>query len=1186
MKNPYPTAILSLTAAIAMATPCLAQRGPVPGFNSSTPYLIHYGNWTSTLVNQARTNYKLVIVHPTSNITPADILTIRRGPDSTIGTADDVKVLAYISVGEDDRPGAPFEGDGTGPRLDPRPAPTYSLPLTDSIAPLGKASPVDKGPFASYYLDDNDHDGLPDQNPTFGGYYVNPGDPEWYEILKNKTKAVDERAGIQEILTTTYGAGYGCDGLFMDTLDTPAPNSFEVTYFEWTAKAYRDLVKKISDDNPTKLLLANRGVFFYNPNLKPYAYTLRPYINLLMFESYYTDSSGSGAATAYFDDNKFNYAPKINAEANRPDGFTVISLGYTSSGEPPALIAQDFIESQRVQGWMLYRTNPSLDALPFNTQAATWNAANPDTAPPLWVSTAAIGGDSDPGTAGNQPPAPRVGVQQVIAGDGSVTLRWDVAEDQTGPVKYNVYYTNAATLDFGTATKLANVATSIPDNYKTGAGSGKFPYQYTVTGLTSGTAYRFAVRAEDALAHEDTNTVVLTATPQSAASPYRGITIDGAFTDWSDIPVIAADPVDGTSVDFANVQVANDEDYLYVRFTLHNAASPFSDFNAHLFLDTDNNPATGLPVSGAGIGSEVMIETGFAYDQRGGGFNEGGVNGVNWLISPSGPSTDFELRISRAAVFANGGAPIFPGNTIRLALQDNGGDTTAGIQFSFGAIASHFAFINVDGNAADWAEIPATRLDPSADGIPDVVSMKVANDADYLYVLLEYNGAADTNTFNGSPSIFLSLDNDANTATGFDVYGLHRIGAEVSWQNDFPFAQNATTYNREAVFTNGAAGITPYYTSTTFQEYRIARNATYTIGGGAPQAVFPNNRIKLAMWSDSGIAAEFAGAADYAFAAAPPAGNFAAITIDGTFTDWASIPVRAARSSSGAAMDWATLKLANDGQYLYGRFTLHSAPPAAPFSESSTNIFLDTDNNPATGFVPGGTSIGSALLIQGGTGYDQRTGLFNEGIASGLDWLIAGSGTEWEFRVSRTALYADSAPVFPLGTIRLVLQDDRPETPGTLLTAAGVPYTFQTNGSVSAWQAWRIANFTTAELANASLSGSTADFDKDGITNLMEFALGLLPKTPDASGLPSGLVKTFGADRALTFTYTRRAPADGVTYLPETSSNLTTWNGDQSQFSTVTTTPLAGGMERLEIRLNATVPGSPKFVRLKAVLAP
>lgn len=679
--------------------------------------------------------------------------------------------------------------DGDGPRIDPRPS--YESPLA-GVAPLGLASPGGNG-FASYYLDDNDHDGQPDRNAIFGGYYVNPGDPAWYEILKTKTKASDGRAGIQELLTTTTGNGYGCDGLFLDTLDTPAPNSFGATFFEWTTPAYRALVKKISDDNPAKLLMANRGVFFYNPNLKNYAYTLRPYIDMLMFESYYTDSSGSGAATAFFADNKFNFAPKINAEASRPDGFTVVSLGYTASGEAPGVAAQDFIESQRDQGWMLYRTNPALNVLPFNTQAATWNAANPDVTAPTWDSTAAAGGDSDPGTPGNQPPAPRTGVQEVVTGSGFAKVRWDVARDQTGPVKYHLYYTTDAVLNFATATKLANIAPAIPDSYRSGSGAGRFPYEYTLGSLTNGTEYRFAIRAEDALGHEDTNAVVLAGTPQPNPSTYRVVSIDGSFVDWDGVPVLSNDPVDASApVDFADVQVANDANYLYVRFTLHAAASPFIDWESHLFLDTDNNPATGMPVNGANIGSEVMIESGSAYDQRGGGFNEGGVNGIAWSLSPAGPGTAFELRLSRNATFANGGGPIFSGNTIRLALQDNRGDTSAGILLDFAASppppppTSHYAPISVDGNAADWAEIPDSKLDALGDGTPDIAALKVANDADYLYVLVQYNGPVDTNTLNGSPSIFLSVDNDANTGTGFDIYTLGQVGAEVSWQTTFP----------------------------------------------------------------------------------------------------------------------------------------------------------------------------------------------------------------------------------------------------------------------------------------------------------------------------------------------------------------------------------------------------------------
>ena len=1003
------SALCSL-AATTLSAPCLAQRGPVPGFSTATPYLIHYGNWTPTLVTEARTGYKLVILHPSaSNITAADIASIRSGPDNIAGNTDDVKVLAYISVGEDDRPGAPFAADGNGPRIDPRPA--DATPLESITDPMGLPSPGGTG-FASYYLDDNNRDGQPDRNSIFGGYYVNPGDPAWYQILKTKTKAVDGRAGIHELLTTTTGNGYGCDGLFLDTLDTPAPNSFGATFFEWTSEAYRDLVKAISDDNPGKLLLANRGLFFFNPNLKNYAYTLRPHINLLMFESYYTDSSGSGAATAFFDDNKFNFAPKINAEANRPDGFTVIGLGYTSPGEPPALIAQDFVECQQQQGWLLYRTNPALNSLPFNTDAAAWNAANPDNAAPTWDSTAATGADSDPGTPGNQPPAPRVGVQEVAVASGTATVRWDLARDQTGPVKYNLYYTTAAALDFGTATKIANVATAIPDTYLGGTGAGRYPYEHTLTGLTNGTTYRFAIRAEDALGNEDPNTVVLAATPQSNPASFRAIAIDGSFTDWDGVPVLAADPVDAAPVDFADVQVANDANYLYVRFTLHTTASPFSDFNTHLFLDTDNNPATGLPVGGANIGSEVMIESGSAYDQRGGGFNEGGVNGIAWSLSPAGPATSFELRLSRSATFANGGAPVFSGNTLRLALQDNRGDTTAGILLDFAPAPpppSTYATINVDGNPADWAGIPVAGTDPTGDGTPDIASLKVANDDDYLYVLVQYNGAVDTNTLNGSPSVFLSLDNDANTATGFNIYGLNQIGADVSWQNDFPFAQDAATFNRGAVFTNGAAGISPYFSNTTVQEYRIARNATYSIGGGPAQAVFPNNTIKLASWSDHGSAAEFAGAVNYAF---------------------------------------------------------------------------------------------------------------------------------------------------------------------------------QSNPNDAAYESWRAGKFTAPELEDSLVSGDDADPDHDGVANLLEFALGLEPKTSDADGLPDAAIMTVGLDRFLSFTYRRRPPADGMIYTPQTSSDLAAWNSDPGQFTTVSTTSLPGGLTKVTVRLNTPVAAGPDFIRLSSAIAP
>ncbi len=820
----YILALLMMTACL-----CFAQRGPIPSINSATPYLIHYGNWTPALVNDARNNYKLVILHPSfGNITPADIVSIQKGPDNVIGNADDVKVFGYISIGEDDHTGPPNLGDGMGPRIDPRPS--YSDPLSDSIAPLGNPSPGGTG-VASYYLDDKDLNGQPDTNSIFGGYYVNPGDPAWYQLLKSRIKSSTLRCGIDELLTTTYGAGFGCDGLFLDTIDTPAPNSFLATKYEWTSKAFRDLVKKISDDNPTKLLIANRGMFFFNPNLKPYAYTLRPYINMLMYESYFTDNGNPSAVSTAFDENKYNFAPKVNAEANRPDGFNVIALGYTSITAPPSLATQDFIECQALQGWPLYRTNPAIDTTPFSTQAALWNLQNSDISAPVWDSTAAFSADSDPAVAGNQPPVARVGIQEVVPTNESVIVRWDVARDQSGPVKYQIYYTTDPVLNFATATKLTNVITSIPENYKLAAGPGRYSYQFSIGGLTNGMNYRFAVRAQDALGNEETNTVVLSATPQDPSATYKTITIDGNFADW---------------------------------------------------------------------------------------------NGV---------------------------------------------------------------------------------------------------------------------------------------------------------------------------------------------------------------------------------------------------------------------PINATRASTGAALDFASLQLANDDLYLYGRVTLYNSPAAALFSEFSTNLFIDGDNNPATGNIAPGGGVGSSLLVQVGNGYDQRGGGFNEGSVSNLGWQVAGAATSWEFRISRAASYADAAMVFTQGTIRMLLEDDRSNTASGWLVPGGISYTFRLPPG-SYYAAWKVMKFTPAELADPLTSGNTADPDHDGISNALEYALDLQPKVADAMDLPKGELVQSGPERFLAYTFTRRAAGFDVTYVPQTSSDLVTWNDAQAQFYPISTEALTASTDRVKIRLAAPVASSAKFIRLKVVLAP
>ncbi len=643
-------------------------NGALPQFNTTQPYLIYYGNWNSGMVNYARTNFALVILHPASNITSNEIAAIKRGKDNLAGTADDVKVLAYLSIGEDDRAGAPFVGDGLGPRVDPRAVDTDPLSSITNILGLPSAGGTN---YASYYLNSKSNQtGKPDEDAGFGSYYVNAGAPAWWQVLQTMSRATNGQAGLQEILGTNYGNSFNCDGVFLDTVDTAAPDAWGTPY-EWTSPGMQGLIERIHTNYPSKLLMANRGLFYFDPNLKTYAYNIRPYVDMVMFESYYSDSSTNDVSPS-FPDNKYDFAPKLNAEAGRPDGFNIFVVDYDHTPpQTPAVVNQDYVECMAIQGWPLYRTNPDLDEA-LNTNSAAWLATNVDAQPPVWDSTAATG---------PTPPAPRVGVQEVVATNGTATVYWDVAHDQTGPVRYNIYYSPGGTVNFATATEISQVMPAIPANYNypTGTGPGIYPYCYIVTGLQSNATYAFAVHAQDSCRppNEDTNTVSITVVPGATPlSTYKSITVDGSFADWAGVPWAYQGTPDGNPVNYLQVQFANDTNYLYGHVKLTSPYAIFSDYYSHLFFDTDMNVETGYPVAGALFGSEMMIESGYGYDQRNGGFNAGSVSGLGWAIAPTLSTNEFEFRVSLAALYPDN-TRVFGTNALRLLLQDDRGPEVA-----------------------------------------------------------------------------------------------------------------------------------------------------------------------------------------------------------------------------------------------------------------------------------------------------------------------------------------------------------------------------------------------------------------------------------------------------------------------------------------------------------------------------
>lgn len=138
---------------------------------------------------------------------------------------------------------------------------------------------------------------------------------------------------------------------------------------------------------------------------------------------------------------------------------------------------------------------------------------------------------------------------------------------------------------------------------------------------------------------------------------------------------------------------------------------------------------------------------------------------------------------------------------------------------------------------------------------------------------------------------------------------------------------------------------------------------------------------------------------------------------------------------------------------------------------------------------------------------------------------------------------------------------------------------------------WRHTRFG-AGAGNTVVSGDAADPDGNGVTNLMEYALGAAPLNP--SSVPMPVVSRTGDGLSLTFT--RPTSVTDLTYTVQVSGDLAKWNdgstyapaGDitDNAFTTQILRSSSGGTESITVRDNVPVTeGARRFMRLK-VTAP
>lgn len=266
-----------ILAAVFLTTlwPALASR---QRFKAVDNYLVYYGGVSDDAIT-AMLDHDLVILHPGrngSNLDRARVLRLQRGRDGVAGNRDDVLVIAYVSIGE-------HEQVERGPRqLTPEfNGPVYRTEKNE----LAFAS---KG-FRNWYLDeikmlrDKDgnplwgedglprsekgQDGLPDENGKWRSYFVNIADPGWQHLLRERMALVTET--------------YGCDGLFLDTVDTASPWG----NYGWMQEAMTQGIESIRAWHPETLIIMNRGMFLY----EKYGARLARAVDGLMFESFVSE---------------------------------------------------------------------------------------------------------------------------------------------------------------------------------------------------------------------------------------------------------------------------------------------------------------------------------------------------------------------------------------------------------------------------------------------------------------------------------------------------------------------------------------------------------------------------------------------------------------------------------------------------------------------------------------------------------------------------------------------------------------------------------------------------------------------------------------------------------------------------------------------------------------------------------
>ena len=327
-------------------------------------YVVYYGPWNDELIQRSH-GVKWVIAHPGprfNNISKEQVQAIKVGADGRRGTKDDVKVLLYVSIGETNQitRGMRIPTLGSGPvwrnadhRLE-----SSNLGFSPWLVDEVKFSLDDHEQVIwsedGYPETEKGRDGLPDENGKWGSYYVRAGDSQWHSHLKR---------------TMTQLLGLGCDGFFLDTVDTASPWG----HYGWMQEEMKDLILNLRSDFPRQTLVMNRGLFLFDQ----WGKELRNAVDGVMFESYVSEWNWyrrEGQPHPWYVSNRMVLNDTLRLHV-KESSLAVLFLNYFDPHQPDGL-AYRTIQARDAEGVRSLQSVSSADLQSWPTRGAINKAIN------------------------------------------------------------------------------------------------------------------------------------------------------------------------------------------------------------------------------------------------------------------------------------------------------------------------------------------------------------------------------------------------------------------------------------------------------------------------------------------------------------------------------------------------------------------------------------------------------------------------------------------------------------------------------------------------------------------------------------------------------------------------------------------------------------------------------------------